>query len=265
MGFSLSWVAVRGKTGRDVCDELGVEGTGRREEFPESPLTGAELPGGWYLVIANHDPRFSLDEVLERISAYSEMVTCFVEEHVMYSAATGWRGGKKVWSIIHESDKGIDHLETEGDLPPMFGSIRDRLRLEQEAAGGKDAEVDFFFSVPVELAGTLTGFRHFRHDEIFPTGHKPFEVLVMRGDIGSGGSLWKVLGDLCEWGKRLSRATGILGGQRPSLQEPLELSQLAERMEAVRASVEEMRAGQGIPAEEVLAEMRQILAEKQRG
>jgi hypothetical protein len=36
-------------------------------------------------------------------------------------------------------------------------------------------------------------------------------------------------------------------------------------MEAVRASVEEMRAGQGIPAEEVLAEMRQILAEKQRG
>jgi hypothetical protein len=41
------------------------------------------------------------------------------------------------------------------------------------------------------------------------------------------------------------------------------LIERAEQMEALRASVEEMRAGKGIPAAEVLAEMRQILAEKQ--
>ena len=48
-----------------------------------------------------------------------------------------------------------------------------------------------------------------------------------------------------------------------SYQKLIELAERAERMEALRQSVEEMRAGQGFPAEDVLAEMRQILAEKQ--
>jgi PHD/YefM family antitoxin component YafN of YafNO toxin-antitoxin module len=48
-----------------------------------------------------------------------------------------------------------------------------------------------------------------------------------------------------------------------SYQKLIELAERAERMEALRQSVEEMRAGKGIPAEDVLAEMRQILAEKQ--
>jgi PHD/YefM family antitoxin component YafN of YafNO toxin-antitoxin module len=49
-----------------------------------------------------------------------------------------------------------------------------------------------------------------------------------------------------------------------SYQRLIELAEKAERMEALRASVEEMRAGKIIPAEDVLAEMRQILADKRR-
>jgi len=48
-----------------------------------------------------------------------------------------------------------------------------------------------------------------------------------------------------------------------SYQRLLERAEQAERMETLRASVEEMKKGLGTPAEEVLAEMRQILAEKQ--
>jgi prevent-host-death family protein len=48
-----------------------------------------------------------------------------------------------------------------------------------------------------------------------------------------------------------------------SYQRLIELAEKAERMEILRASVEEMKAGKGIPAENVLAEMRKILAEKQ--
>jgi len=48
-----------------------------------------------------------------------------------------------------------------------------------------------------------------------------------------------------------------------SYQKLIERAERAERMEALRASVEEMRAGQGVPAADVLAEMRQILAEIQ--
>ena len=48
-----------------------------------------------------------------------------------------------------------------------------------------------------------------------------------------------------------------------SYQKLIELAERAETMEALRESVAEMKAGKGIPAEEVFAEMEQILAERQ--
>ena len=48
-----------------------------------------------------------------------------------------------------------------------------------------------------------------------------------------------------------------------SYQKLIELAERAERMEALRASIEDMRAGKVTPVEDMLAEMRQILAEKQ--
>jgi PHD/YefM family antitoxin component YafN of YafNO toxin-antitoxin module len=48
-----------------------------------------------------------------------------------------------------------------------------------------------------------------------------------------------------------------------SYQKLLELADRAERMDALQASIEDMRAGRVVPAESMLAEMRQILAEKQ--
>jgi len=48
-----------------------------------------------------------------------------------------------------------------------------------------------------------------------------------------------------------------------SYQKLIELADRAERMEALRASIDDMRAGKVVPADNVLAEMRQILAEKQ--
>ncbi|MBO0800050.1 MAG: type II toxin-antitoxin system Phd/YefM family antitoxin, partial [Blastocatellia bacterium] len=47
-----------------------------------------------------------------------------------------------------------------------------------------------------------------------------------------------------------------------SYQKLIELAGRAERMETLRASIDEMKAGKGIPAEEVLAEMQHILAGK---
>lgn len=48
-----------------------------------------------------------------------------------------------------------------------------------------------------------------------------------------------------------------------SYQKLIELAKRTKRMDALRASVAEMRASQGVPAADVLAEMRRILAEKQ--
>lgn len=48
-----------------------------------------------------------------------------------------------------------------------------------------------------------------------------------------------------------------------SYQKLIELADRAERMEALQTSIDELRAGKVVPAEDVLAEMRQILAGKQ--
>ena len=180
MGYSLSWMGVKDVSLHVVLEALALTRTGRRQEIPDSPLNGVNLPSGWYLVIANNkSPDFFADSALQRLSTDGELVTCFVEEHVMYSSATGWKGGRKVWSVLHDSQLDIEHLETAGDLPSNFSLIRDRLHASQEAAGGRSADVDYTFNVPVELAEARTGFRH---DLGLPElGEDPFEVLLTTG------------------------------------------------------------------------------------
>lgn len=179
MGFSLSWAAVKGSTPAAVLEALALRGTGATEEIPESEITGAKLPGGWYLVVSQRDClEFTKDKVLEQLSRLGEVITCFVEEHVMCSCAACWRGGQRVWSVYHDSGgrSGNLHLDIKGEPPPAFAEIRGRLMSEQEAAGGKKAGVDFVFDVPVELARSVAGYRH---DHDIPELSKlAFEVLT---------------------------------------------------------------------------------------
>ncbi len=48
-----------------------------------------------------------------------------------------------------------------------------------------------------------------------------------------------------------------------SYQKLIELAERAERMDALKASIDDMRAGNVVPADDVLAEMRQVLDGKQ--
>ena len=192
MGFSMSWAAVRGGTPQAVHGALALRGTGTREEIPESDITGAELPGGWYMVASNRDGlRLTEDAALERLSRVGEVIMCFVEEHVMCSFAACWRDGQRVWSVYHDAQSGMDSLDVQGEPPAAFVAIRDRLRAQQAAAGGKKAGVDYIFDIPVELAHSLTGYRH---DHDIPGMPKDaFEVLVSTSTTPERRSWWKRL------------------------------------------------------------------------
>jgi hypothetical protein len=77
---------------------------------------------------------------------------------------------------MHDAQRKIENLKTNGSLPPMFASISDRLHAQQAAAGGNKAEVDHIFNIPVEMVGQLTGYRH---DRVMPElGGRAFEVLA---------------------------------------------------------------------------------------
>lgn len=193
MGYSLSWLAIKGKTPQAVLSELGFRATGERQEFPEASLSAAEMPTGWYLIVSDHTEHVASDAALEHLTADCEAVTCFVEEHVMFSGAAGWKAGRRCWSVNHDAQEGIEHLETEGELPAPFSSIRDRLfskqkeenirtaglrrrRFPRKAVSIDEMGCDYIFDIPIEVARELTGYQHDR--DIPGLTGSPFEVLA---------------------------------------------------------------------------------------
>jgi hypothetical protein len=161
MGMSISWLAVRAPE-QVVLRALGLVTTGGRDELPaESPIAGAQLPDDWYLVVLDrYEHPLVRDDVLRRVSELGELVAAGAEEHVMCSVASGWREGERVWRARHDPQAGIDHLELEGEPPAGFDAIRSDLLQQQHDAGGRDAEVDYVFEIPLETARRVSGFSY---------------------------------------------------------------------------------------------------------
>ena len=193
MGYSLSWLAIKGKDPQTVLQELGFRTTGERQELPETPLSAARMPNGWYLIVSGEHEHVVPDSVLEHLTAGCEAVTCFVEEHVMFSSAAGWRNGRRCWSVQHDAQRGIEHLEAEGELPASFNSIRDKFFSKQKEEDIRKAGIrrplfppkvvpvgemgcDYIFEIPVEIAREMTGYQHDR--DIPGLTGEPFEVLI---------------------------------------------------------------------------------------
>jgi hypothetical protein len=160
MGYSLSWIAVKNGSAERINSLLGLVPTGRYEEIPESEFDAIFLPQRWYLVVFNNQQID--DHILQKVSSSEEIVHCFVEEHVMFSSVEGWLNGEKIWSAVHDSEKGISHLEIIGKCPKSMIDIRQRLTAQATSSGSEQSEIDFIFDVPVELARELTGFCHDR-------------------------------------------------------------------------------------------------------
>lgn len=173
MGFRVQLIAVTGKEPRSIQDDFGVVATGQREEIAEAPVVGAALPNGAYLLYINDADKIAPeDQIFARLSKAASLVACYANETVMISYACGWANGVERWSVFHDAQQDIKHLETSGTLPPEFQAIRDRLFAEQE---GDDGRTDFVFDIPVELFAALGGIRY---DQDIPgAGPDPWEIL----------------------------------------------------------------------------------------
>lgn len=182
MGFSISWIAVSGKTQANILQSLSLVDTSETDEANESPVSGAQLPGGWYLLFLNDFAHpFIRPPLLQQLSAQCKVLVCQVEEHVMASAACMYENGVKTWSVSHESENGIYHLAKEGSLPTSLDQLHAELKASQDAEGGVDAEVDHIFDVPVALAAAICGYRHDRVE--LASGEEPmFTELVSRSN-----------------------------------------------------------------------------------
>jgi hypothetical protein len=117
-----------------------------------------------------------------------DLLACSIEEHVMYSSAEFWSCGQRRWRVEHDAQEAIDHLTTFGDLPEDFAATKAEFSEQREAEGGKEADVDCYFEIPLMLARNRVGFKH---DEVnaFESEGK-FQVLTDTLSKPSQGKAW---------------------------------------------------------------------------
>jgi hypothetical protein len=186
MGYSISWLAVKGKPPEKIQQELDLKPNGKMADYGEASVTGRVLPNGWYLIVlkgCGHP--FVKTKSLTTLSAGCDIVACGIEEHVMYSCAEEWNNGACVWRIEHAGEKGTTDLKTAGKLPPELEAIVAAQEKRREAAGGADSNIDLYFDIPLKAAKQVAGFKH---DDSNPgLGQTSFQVL----DAGGKKSWWK--------------------------------------------------------------------------
>ncbi len=106
----------------------------------------------------------------------------------MYSAAEGWRGGKRIWRIEHDAEKSARHLECSGELPATYAVALGEAESEQDAEDAGAKEVDFYFEIPLQVARSIVGFKH---DEENPgIDYESFTVIERTGSVGQS-HWWK--------------------------------------------------------------------------
>jgi hypothetical protein len=102
-----------------VLERVGLRDTGEADNANEAPLSGAEVPGGWFIVLSN-DVEFISPKRLASLSRDCRVVACQVHEGVMFSRAFFYERGVSSCEITHDSESGIYDLTISGSPPPEF-------------------------------------------------------------------------------------------------------------------------------------------------
>ena len=148
-------IALQGKSPEDVHLDFELEATGESFEIAVGPASCASLPNGWNILYFN-ESKLPEDDAFRESSKGGKLLFNLVCETTMMSYATSWVDGAQIWSVLHDSNQGAEHLTTTGMLPPQFNGLRDALLKKQETSDG----VDFVFDVPVDLFASSTGMRY---------------------------------------------------------------------------------------------------------
>jgi hypothetical protein len=155
--------------------KAGLRGTAESDEANEAPFSGAEIPGGWFVLFSN-DFGFATSERVASFSSDCRTVACQVHEGIMVSSSCAFERGAKLWQIEHNFQEHANDLSITGSPPATFHSIRDRLmQLQAQQDDSRVLRVDHIFDIPLETAESVCGYRHDRW--LFAWGRPDFTRL----------------------------------------------------------------------------------------
>lgn len=156
MGLSIAWVASRCLDLTGILDALGLEASGEPEGLCPVPaparFAAFEFDGWWFVVSEDH--RFASRERVVAVSRGGEALGAYLEEHVMFSGAFGASDGVLIWSVQHDCNYGLGHLDVWGAPPLALEGIHKGLLEELENESG----ADYLFDAPIDLAASICGF-----------------------------------------------------------------------------------------------------------
>ena len=159
MGYRISWLAAKGLSAAKLLDHFALVSSDEPDEANEAAFSVTELPTGWTVLWSN-DQTFASIERCQPLSKLAPVLSCWVNETVMFSSANYFENGDYRWFVGHNAQESPRDLASGGDLPAQFEGIRTRLLAEQDAEDADRAEVDFVFDIPLELAQSVCGFKH---------------------------------------------------------------------------------------------------------
>lgn len=158
MGYRETWIAVRSLDRDHILHALEL----RPVDQPMSNFGGPalfELESGWKIVSFD-SADLRLNEA-RSLGEQAETITVTLSDTVMFSTCVAFKDGEQAWSVTHDAEMGSRSLQVEGEPPLPFAEIRDRLLAEQDRADSEGGlPVDHVYDIPIELARTITGFRH---------------------------------------------------------------------------------------------------------
>lgn len=177
MGYSISWLAVRRKSTEIVLQQLKLSRTGELGDYADYPVVGRIFPNGWFLLVADKsDHELVGKDTLATLSAGCEIVACSVEEHGMVCWSERWVDGANIWRLEHDAQRSILDIKRSGSPPAEFEALAAGYADRQRQAGGKKANVDYYFEIPLEMAKSIVGFKHDEDNAEVADGS--FEILV---------------------------------------------------------------------------------------
>jgi hypothetical protein len=150
MAFAYSWIAVHGLDRAAVLKRLELTPTGGTDTSPPAygQISVCDLADGWTMVALGdmaHD--LGLKDSLAKLSIDCRLVAAHIEERAMFSSAEEWRQGRQLWQVQHDQVSSRPALETTGNPPGDFAALK-------KSHAGK------VFDVPLQLARSITGFKH---------------------------------------------------------------------------------------------------------
>jgi|GEM_PF-2147840 len=161
MGARMSWLVADADQIERIAEIIGYRRHVEDASPPKSPCKfGVTTPSGKVFLFeeCGWEWDFISPGIQSAISAETTVYFMMNDTTMMMSSAEQWRDGAKVWGVYHQSDEGVYHLPTEGDLPASFKSIRARRFAEQKELEDQEAQVDAAIKIPLDLAAAFTGY-----------------------------------------------------------------------------------------------------------